>query len=191
MCVGRPTLMSGLLPFVHGECWRQPHQERLIQHRLNVSKSFWKTGELKIVRTGRASRRFLVYRRLSVPLPSNRHHRSSGDCLEGNGEKLSGLFCAILCATIVHSVMHTHMNRPNSSLDLVLSHCAHFTVLRFILCMYVFSVWLYIACMCSIITWWGGPGGIEAYPEDYYFLQCFDAVGWVIWPVKTRPRYDL
>ena len=59
------------------------------------------------------------------------------------------------------------------------------------LCMYVFSVWLYIACMCSTVTWWAGRGGIEAYPEDYYFLQCFDTVGWVIWPVKTRPRYDL
>jgi len=23
------------------------------------------------------------------------------------------------------------------------------------------------------------------------FLQCFDTVGWVIWPVKTHPRYDL
>ena len=45
------------------------------------------------------------------PLPSNRHHRRCGDCLEGKGEKLSGLFCAILCATIVHSAMHTHMNR--------------------------------------------------------------------------------
>jgi len=28
--------------------------------------------------------------------------------------------------------MHTHMNRNNSSLDWVLSHWAHFTVLRFI-----------------------------------------------------------
>jgi len=28
--------------------------------------------------------------------------------------------------------MHTHMNRRNSSLDLVLFHWAHFTVLRFI-----------------------------------------------------------
>ena len=36
-----------------------------------------------------------------------------GDCLEGKG-KLSGLFCAILYATIVHSAMHTHMNRSNS-----------------------------------------------------------------------------
>jgi len=25
--------------------------------------------------------------------------------------KLSGLFCAILCATIVHNAMHTHRNR--------------------------------------------------------------------------------
>ena len=23
------------------------------------------------------------------------------------------------------------------------------------------------------------------------FLQCFETVGWVIWPVKTRPQYDL
>jgi len=23
------------------------------------------------------------------------------------------------------------------------------------------------------------------------FLQCFDTVGWVIWPQKTRTRYDL
>jgi len=37
-----------------------------------------------------------------------------------------------LCATIVHSAMHTHMNRPSSSLDWVLSHWVHFTVLRFI-----------------------------------------------------------
>jgi len=41
--------------------------------------------------------------------------------------------------------------------------------------------------MCVIVTWWGGPGGIEAYPYDYYFLQCFDTVGCVISPVKTRP----
>jgi len=25
-----------------------------------------------------------------------------------------------------------------------------------------------------------GPGGIEAYPQDCYFLQCFDTVGWVV-----------
>ena len=42
--------------------------------------------------------------------------------------------------------------------------------------------------MRRFVTWWGGPGGIEACPWDYYFLQCFDTVGWVIWPVKTVPE---
>jgi len=70
-------------------------------------------------------------------LPSDRHHWSNGDCLEGKGGgKLSDLFCAILCATIVHRC--AHMNRPNSSLDCILSHWAHFTVLKFILYMYYF-----------------------------------------------------
>jgi len=31
-----------------------------------------------------------------IPLPSNRHHRSNSDCLQGKREKLSGLFCAVL-----------------------------------------------------------------------------------------------
>jgi len=43
-----------------------------------------------------------------------------------------GLFCAVLCATVVHCELHTHMNRPNSSLDWDLSHWAHFAMLRFI-----------------------------------------------------------
>jgi len=89
----------------------------------------------------------------------------------------------------MHSAMHTHMNRPNSSLDWVLSHWAHFTVIRFIF-VHVLYVSLYTACMCRIVTWWGGPGGIKAYPLDYY-LQCF----WHCWlghlTIKTHPRYDL
>jgi len=36
--------------------------------------------------------------------------------------------------------------------------------LAHILVIYVLCVSLYIACMCRIVTWWGGPGGIEAYP---------------------------
>jgi len=42
--------------------------------------------------------------------------------------------------------------------------------------------------MRRLVTRWGGPGGIEACPQDYYFLQCFDTVGWVIWPEKTVPE---
>jgi len=34
-------------------------------------------------------------------------------------------------------------------------------------------------------TWWDWSLSL-----GLYFLQCFDTVGWVIWPVKTRPRYD-
>ena len=53
-------------------------------------------------------------------------------------EALQGKTCQdwLLSATIVHNELHTHLNRPNSSLDWVLSHWAHFTVLRFI-CVYV------------------------------------------------------
>jgi len=58
--------------------------------------------------------------------------------------KLSGLFCAILSATIVHSAMHRHMNRPNSSLDWGLSHWAHFTVLRLIFVYFVYHCILHV-----------------------------------------------
>jgi len=65
------------------------------------------------------------------PLPSNRHHRSNGDCLEGNRENYQ--VCSVqYCVQQLCTVQCTHMNRPNSSLDWVLSHWAHFTVLRFI-----------------------------------------------------------
>jgi len=109
----------------------------------------------------------------------------------GQGGKLSGLFCVILCATIVHSAMHTHTNRPNSSLDWVLSHWAHFSVLRFIFVYVLFCVWLYIACMCSIVTWWGGLRGIEAWSLG----PLLPSVLWHCWlghlTRKTRPQYYL
>jgi len=65
--------------------------------------------------------------------------------------------------------MHTHMNRPNSSLDWVLSHWVHFTVFRFIFVyvqyvyVSVYYVFISVYYMFSIVTWWGGPGGIEAW----------------------------
>ena len=112
----------------------------------------------------------------------------------GQEGKLSGLFCAVLCATIVHSELHTHMNRPNSSLDWVLSHWAHFNVLRFIFLYVFFCVWLYIlhACvLCSIVTRWVGPGGIEAWSLG----PLLPSVLWHCWlghlTCKTCPRYDL
>jgi len=61
--------------------------------------------------------------------------------------KLAGLFCAVLCATIVHSAMRTRMNRPNSSLDWVLSQWAHFTALMFIFVYYFVSDCVLHACV--------------------------------------------
>jgi len=42
------------------------------------------------------------------PPPSTRHHLSYDDCL-AEEEKLSELFCAVLCTTAVHSDTPTHM----------------------------------------------------------------------------------
>ena len=65
------------------------------------------------------------------PFPSNRHNRSNGDCLEGKRENYQ--VCSVqYCVQRLCTVQCTHVNGPNSSLDLVLSHWAHFTVLRFI-----------------------------------------------------------
>jgi len=33
--------------------------------------------------------------------------------------------------------------------------------------------------------------GLKPNPWTSSFLPCFDTVGWVIWPVKTHPQYDL
>jgi len=42
-----------------------------------------------------------------------------------------------------------------------------------------------VAQSCIIVTWWSGAGGIQALSErPTGFLQCFDIVGLVIWPVK-------
>jgi len=59
------------------------------------------------------------------PLPSDRHHRSNGDCLEGKRENYQSVLCNIVC----NNCAQCTVNRPNSSLDWVLSnwgpfHCA-------------------------------------------------------------------
>jgi len=46
-----------------------------------------------------------------------------------------------------------------------------------------------VAQSCIIVTWWSGAGGIQASSErPTGFLQCFDAHGLVIWPVKIVPE---
>jgi len=55
----------------------------------------------------------------------------------------------------------------------------------------LYFVWTLTPCIeavaesCIIVTWWSGAGGIQALSErPTGFLQCFDTVGLVIWPVK-------
>jgi len=67
------------------------------------------------------------------------------------------------------------MSSSYSSLDWVLSHWAHFTVRRFIcVYVYVFCVFLSTYMSCIIVTWRGGPDGIETLSLGPISLQCFD-----------------
>ena len=75
------------------------------------------------------------------PLPSNRHHRSCGDRLEGKGKTIRSVLCNIVCNNCAQCDAHTY-EQTNSSLDWVLSHWPHFTVLRFI-----------FACIMCIIVY--------------------------------------
>jgi len=70
-----------------------------------------------------------------------RENWSNGDCLEGKRENYQ-VRSVQYCVQQLYAVQCTHMNRPNSSLDWVLSHWAHFTVLRFIfiLCVTVYCM---------------------------------------------------
>jgi len=56
------------------------------------------------------------------------------------------------------------MSSSYSFLGWVLSHWAHFTVPRFF-CVYVRAFLRYLVTLhmcCILVTWWGGPGKIEA-----------------------------
>jgi len=65
------------------------------------------------------------------------------------------------------------MSSSYSSLDWVSSHWAHFTVHKFILCVFVSY------CIVAVLLWarWGGPDGIEVQFSGSIFLQCSDTVG--------------
>jgi len=111
----------------------------------------------------------------------NRHHRSNGDCLEGRRENYQ------VCSVQYCVQQLCTYEQTNRSLDWVLSHWAHFTVLRFIV---VFCVSLYIACMCRIVTWWGGPGGLEA----WFLGLLLPSVLWHCWLghlTRKKPIADM
>ena len=61
-----------------------------------------------------------------------------------------------------------------TSLDLVVSVC-------------IFVFVFYTAYVVLLTAQWGGPNGIEAWSLGLLFLQCFDTVGCVFWPIKPVP----
>ena len=118
---------------------------QIIRHgRTDSSSRIWRrsTGEISPLFVTR--RKILLYHcTYHAPLlPSNRHLPSSGDCLEGKGENYQ--VCSVqYCVQQLCTVRCTHIwTDYNSSLDWVLSHWAHFTVLRFI-----FVLCITVCCM--------------------------------------------
>jgi len=108
------------------------------------------------------------------------------------GKIIRSVLCGTCCVQQLCIVQCTHIWTDLTGLWIGFSLTGPISVrLDSFLDMYVFCVSLYIACSSCIVTWWGGPGRTEAWSLGHYFLQCFDTVGWVIWPIKTRPQYDL
>jgi len=110
------------------------------------------------------------------------------------GKIIRSVLCSIVCNSCTQWIAHTY-EQTNSSLDWVLSHWAHFTVLRFI---FVYRMYYFVsdcvlhACvLCSIVIWWGEPGGFEAWSLG----PLLPSVLWQCWlghlTRKIRPRYDL
>jgi len=78
---------------------------------------------------------------LAKPMWIFNEARDDGVAVASAGPYASHVHLAADRSVHVYAI-HTHMNRPNSSLDWVLSHWAHFTVLRFIcvLCITVYCM---------------------------------------------------
>jgi len=87
-----------------------------------------------------------------------------------------------------HYVGLQFLEQFNRCLDWVLSHWAHFNVLRFI---FVCVAYFLLIMCCIIVTWWGGLGGIEAWSLGLLLTS----VLWHCWlghlTDKTHPRYDV
>ena len=78
----------------------------------------------------------------------------------------------------VHSQQHTHMSSSYRSIRLGLSHWDPYYAMHRGGCLELYY--------CNMVEWsWWDSGFIFKWPTS--FLQCFDTVGLVIWPVKIVP----
>ena len=112
---------------------------------------------------------------LSPPVPWNRQHQSNDDCLEGKRENYQ--VCSVqYCVQQLCTVQCTHIWADLTVLWIGFCLTGPISLcLGSFLCMYVFCVSLYIAC--SIVTWWDGPGGNEA----WFLGPLLPSVLWHCW----------
>ena len=100
-------------------------------------------------------------------------------------------FLSVLCTEIVHSLSYQFISLSISlPVCIVYWNCAQFILSVYLIFTLVYLVILHMCCI--IVTRWGEPGKIEAWFLNI-FLQCFDTVDWVIWPVQSVPdtTYDV
>ena len=99
---------------------------------------------------------------------------------------------SIFSRNLQHPIQSTSIFSLLFRMDWVLSHRVHFTVHSLDLFMFI---WVYFVLLFFILhmyvvllsAQWGGPSGTEAWSLGLLFLQCFDTVGWVCWPIKPVP----
>ena len=119
-----------------------------------------------------------VWLAFCVPLTSARQHLSYGDCLEVKREYYQNSSVLNCVTQNVHSLQHTYMSSSYRSNRLGLSHWNPYAVRR------GGCLELYY---CNMMEWFWCDFKPDIWrPTD--FLQCFDAVGLVIWPVKIVPE---
>ena len=119
------------------------------------------------------------------------HHLSYDDCLENKGRS-QDCSCSTGSYHCIQCYAHILWAAPTGQTDLPLSHWVHFTVLRCV-CVFVFSCISLHAC-CIIVTWWGGPGGIEAWSDDW--PSSFNALTLMVgshdlWKYRPRMTYTV
>ena len=113
----------------------------------------------------------------------------SGD-KRGDYQNCSVLYCVLKLCTVISTLRWAVLT------VLWIGFC-HTGLILLCIALFVF-ICVYFVCFCFILhscciivsvvgwTWWDWSPILRT-----YFLQCFDIVGWVIWPVKTLPRSDL
>jgi len=71
------------------------------------------------------------------PLPSSRQYLSNDDSMENKEGRLSELFCGVVCATVVHSDIHTYMISSYSFTGLLFVCFCHFVLVLFAFVVFV------------------------------------------------------